>query len=163
KQYFILDEQKQRVTTVQTKLVETKAGVKAFNFNFPDVDGKEVSLESVKGNVVLVDLWTTCCGQCKAEEPHWEELDEEYKGKDVVVVGVAVDQDKEAWEKYIPEKGIKGIQLHAGPRNPLSVAYEVSGIPRYILIDKAGNLITADSPRPSNPELKTLLDEWIKK
>ena len=163
KQYFILDEQKQRVTAVQTKLVETKAGGKAFNFNFPDADGNEVSLESLKGKVVLVDLWATWCGPCKAEEPHWEKLNEEYKGKDVAFVGVSVDQDKEAWKKYIPEKGLKGIQLHAGPRNPLSIAYEVTGIPRYILIDKSGNLITADSPRPSNPELRTLLDEWIKK
>src|SRR5699024_3466392 len=100
KQYFILDEQKQRVTTVQTKLVETKAGWKAFTFNFPDVDGNEVSLESLKVNVVLVDLCATWCGPCRAEEPHCEKLNEEYKAKDVVFVGVSVDQDKEAWEKY---------------------------------------------------------------
>ncbi len=58
---------------------------------------------------------------------------------------------------------MKGIQLHAGPGNELTNAYKVNGIPRYILIDKAGNLISADSPRPSDPKLKTLLEEWIKK
>ncbi|WP_398455182.1 TlpA family protein disulfide reductase [Sphingobacterium thalpophilum] len=41
--------------------------------------------------------------------------------------------------------------------------YKVNGIPRYLLIDKAGNLISADSPRPSDPKLKVLLEEWLKK
>src|SRR5699024_12763429 len=117
----------------------------------------------LKGKIVLLGRCVTWCGHCKAEDSKWEKLNEESKGKDIAFVGVSVDQDKEAWEKYMPEKGLKGIQLHAGPGNPLSTAYEVTGIPRYILIDKVGNLITADSPRPSNLDLKKLLDEWLSK
>lgn len=161
--YFTLEEQKQRAAAVEAKLVETKAGVPAFKFAYPDVTGKKVALDDLKGKLVLVDLWATWCGPCRAEEPHWEKLNEEYKDKAVAFVGVSVDQDKPKWEEYVKTKHMKGIQIHAGTGNELSNAYKVTGIPRYILIDKAGNLITADSPRPSDPKLKSLLDEWLKK
>lgn len=73
----------------------------------------------------------------------------------------SVDKDKAAWEKYVPQKQLKGIQLHAGPGNIVSKAYNVGGIPRYILIDKEGKIISADSPRPSNENLRRLLDKWV--
>jgi Thiol-disulfide isomerase and thioredoxins len=163
KKYFTLPEQIERAKATEVKLVETKIGVPAFQFSYPDITGKKVSLADLKGKVVLVDMWATWCGPCRAEEPHWEKLNEEFKGKPVAFVGVSVDQDKPKWETYAKEKNLKGIQLHAGSGNELSNAYKVNGIPRYILIDKSGNLITADSPRPSDPKLKALLEEWIKK
>lgn len=161
--YFTLEEQKQRAAAVKAKLVETKTGVPAFKFAYPDITGKKVALDDLKGKLVLVDLWATWCGPCRAEEPHWEKLNEEYKDKAVAFIGVSTDQDKPKWESYVKEKQLKGIQIHAGSDNELSNAYKVNSIPRYILIDKAGNLITADSPRPSDPKLKALLDEWLKK
>ncbi|WP_235891122.1 TlpA family protein disulfide reductase [Sphingobacterium lumbrici] len=161
--YLTLPEQIERANAVATKLVDTKEGTKAFNFNYPDLSGKNISLADLKGKVVVVDVWATWCGPCKAEEPHWEKLNEEFEDKDVVFVGVSVDQDKKAWEKYVPEKNLKGIQLHAGSDNDLSKAYKITGIPRYLVIDKAGNIITPDSPRPSDPKLKELLNTWLAK
>ncbi|MGE8290142.1 MAG: TlpA family protein disulfide reductase [Sphingobacterium sp.] len=163
KKYFTLPEQIERAKAVEARLVETKTGVPAFQFNYPDINGKKTSLADLKGKVVLIDMWATWCGPCRAEEPHWEKLNEEFKGKPVAFVGVSVDQDKPKWDTYVKEKKLKGIQLHAGSDNELSNAYKVNSIPRYILIDKAGNLITPDSPRPSDPKLKALLEEWIKK
>ncbi|MEJ5055241.1 TlpA family protein disulfide reductase [Sphingobacterium sp. MYb382] len=161
--YFTLPEQQQRLTALETKLVETKTGVPAFQFSFPDLSGKKTGLTDLKGKVVLIDMWATWCGPCRAEEPFWEKLNEEFQGKAVAFVGVSTDQDKPKWEEYVKTKGLKGIQLHAGVANPLSEAYKVNAIPRYILIDKAGNLITADSPRPSDPKLKALITEWLTK
>lgn len=161
--YFTLDEQKQRITAVGARLVETKTGVPAYQFSFKDITGKQIGLSDLKGKIVLLDMWATWCGPCRAEEPHWGRLNEEYKNKAVAFVGISTDQDKPKWEAYIKDKKSKGIQIHAGPNNPLSDAYKVTGIPRYILIDKSGNLITADSPRPSDPKLKLLLDEWLNK
>lgn len=163
KQYFTLPEQQERAVAVATKLVETKTGVPAFQFGFPDIDGKKISLSDLKGKVVLLDMWATWCGPCRAEEPHWEKLNEAFKGKAVAFVGVSTDQDKPKWEEYVKTKSLKGIQLHAGVGNPLSEAYKVNSIPRYILIDKNGNLISADSPRPSDPKLSALIEEWLVK
>jgi len=163
KKYFILPEQLERAKTVETKLVETKTGVPAFQFSFPDLKGKNTSLSDLKGKVVLVDMWATWCGPCRAEEPHWEQLNELYKDKAVAFVGVSVDQDKPKWEEYLKIKNLKGIQLHAGSGNDLSTAYKINSIPRYILIDKAGNLINADSPRPSDAKLKELINQYLAK
>lgn len=163
KKYFTLPEQIDRAKAVETKLVETKTGVAALQFSFPDINGKNTSLSDLKGKVVLVDMWATWCGPCRAEEPHWEQLNELYKDKAVAFVGVSVDQDKPKWEEYIKTKKLKGIQLHAGSDNDLSKAYKITGIPRYILIDKAGNLINVDSPRPSDAKLKELINQYLVK
>ena len=161
KQYFILKDQQERAQAIAVKLADTKEGTQAIAFSYPDITGKKVSLADLKGKLVLIDLWATWCGPCKAEEPHWEKLNEQFKGKDIAFVGISVDQDKKAWDKYVPEKNLKGIQLHAGPGNDLSAAYKVTGIPRYMLIDKKGNIITTDSPRPSDPKLKSLIETWL--
>jgi len=134
--YFVLEDQKERAQAIAVKLADTKEGTPALPFSYPDISDKKVSLSDLKGKVVVLDIWATWCGPCKAEEPHWEKLVESFKGKDVAFVGISVDQDKKAWDKYVPEKGLKGIQLHAGPGNDLSKAYQISGIPRYLLIDK---------------------------
>ncbi|PTT00298.1 TlpA family protein disulfide reductase [Pedobacter sp. HMWF019] len=161
KPYFILEDQKERAQAMAVKLVNTKEGTPALNFSFPDVNNRKVSLSDLKGKVVLIDVWATWCGPCKAEEPHWEKLVKNYKGKDVAFVGISVDQNKKAWDKYTSEKNLNGIQLYAGPGNDLSKAYQINGIPRYLLIDKKGNLITPDSPRPADPKLKSLIDTWL--
>ncbi|MFZ4262501.1 TlpA family protein disulfide reductase [Sphingobacterium sp. HJSM2_6] len=159
--YLTLPEQKQRVEAMEIKLAETKAGVPAVNFTFSDIDAKPIKLTDFKGKLVLIDMWATWCGPCRAEEPFWEKLNDTYKGKEIAFVGVSTDQDKEKWEAYIKEKALKGTQLHAGPTNPLSQAYKINTIPRYLLIDKKGNLITPDCPRPSDPKLIELIDTWL--
>lgn len=161
--YFTLPEQIRRVEAVQRELSATRTGIAVFPFRFPDVTGKQIGLGDLKGKIILLDMWATWCGPCRAEEPYWEKLNAEFKDRSVAFVGISTDQDKSKWEAYVADKKLKGIQLHAGNNNPLSNAYKVTGIPRYILIDKSGNLINVDSPRPSDPKLKSLLEEWLKK
>jgi len=161
KQYITLPEQIARVAAVESKLAESKTGATAVSFSYPDVTGKQTALKDLRGKVVLIDMWATWCGPCRAEEPHWEKLNEEFAGKDVAFVGVSVDKEKDKWETYVKEKKLKGIQLHAGPGNILSQSYKVDGIPRYILVDKKGNLIAADSPRPSDPKLKEMISKAL--
>ena len=65
----------------------------------------------------------------------------------------------EAWKKMVSEKELGGIQLHFGGDQEFSKAYAITGIPRFILLDPAGNIVDADAPRPSSPKLKALLTE----
>ena len=86
------------------------------------------------------------------EVPHMSALIDEFKGKNIVFMGVSVDElkDKAKWKEVVNKKGLKGIQLYAGGwKTTIAEAYNISSIPRFILIDREGKIINATAERPS--------------
>lgn len=140
-----------------------RAGNPSPSFNCPDINGKMVSLESLKGKYVYIDVWATWCGPCRGELPYMTKLEEAYAGKDIHFVSLSCDQNKQAWEKRIQKGDMKGIQLHMGNKDEFMNKYLINGIPRFILLDREGKIIKADAPRPSSPETSKLIDELLKK
>jgi len=158
--------QKDRNNAIMSPLLTYKAGTDAFQFSYPDKEGKQVSLASLKGKVVLVDVWATWCGPCKQEIPHLKKLEEQMHGKDVAIISLSTDavKDKDKWLQMIKDENLGGIQLFAGgPGNEFSQYYKVNTIPRFLVFDKQGKIVTVDSPRPSNPALKELLEKELAK
>lgn len=146
------------------KAVSTfKAGTAGYNFSYPDTSGKTVSLKNLKGKVVLVDMWATWCGPCKAEIPHLQKLEEEMAGKDVEFVSISVDveKDKEKWKQFVADKKLGGTQLFASGWSDMAKFYSVTGIPRFMVFDKKGNIVSVDAPRPSTPDLKLMLEKAL--
>ena len=158
--YLVTPSLKMRAEAVGTKLYDTKAGGQAADFTYPDVDGKMVSLSDFKGKVVLVDVWATWCGPCRQQIPYLKKLEEEMHGTDVVFGGVSVDEskDKQKWLDFIKTEGLKGVQLLAGGWSKITKDYKITGIPRFMVFDKKGNIVSVDAPRPSSPELKKMLE-----
>jgi thiol-disulfide isomerase/thioredoxin len=160
-QNLATDNQQVRFNKIVGKLEDFTKGHKAIDFKFPDINGKEVSLSDFKGKVVYVDVWATWCGPCKAEIPYLAKLEEEFKNNDnIVFMSVSVDKgsDVEKWRKMVNEKQMKGVQLFAGDKSSnLMEPYKIHGIPRFILVGKDGNLISADAPRPSSQDIRPLL------
>ncbi|WP_443936576.1 TlpA family protein disulfide reductase [Pedobacter sp. MW01-1-1] len=164
--YIITPSQKKRNLDIVTPLLTLKTGEDAYAFSFPDKDGKTVTSESLKGKVVLVDVWATWCGPCRQEIPHLKKLEEEMKGKDVQIISLSTDAvtDKAKWLKMIQDENLGGMQLFAGgPSNGFSQYYKVNTIPRFLVFDKKGKIVSVDSPRPSNPALKALLEKELAK
>ncbi|MEJ2882720.1 TlpA family protein disulfide reductase [Pedobacter sp. GR22-6] len=162
--YVITASQKKKNLDILTPLLTLKPGDAAYAFAYPDKEGKTVSMASLKGKVVLVDVWATWCGPCRAEIPHLKKLEEEMKGKDVAIISLSTDAvtDKEKWLKMIKDENLGGTQLFAGgPGNEFSQYYKVNTIPRFLVFDKEGKIVTVDSPRPSNPALKALLEKTL--
>ena len=130
-------------------------------FNYPDINGKNVSLDDLKGKYVYVDVWATWCGPCKKEIPYLKELDSEYEGKDLAIVSLSIDkqENKDKWLKMIQDQELQGIQILADNdwNSDFVTSYNITGIPRFILIDPEGNIYDANAPRPSDPRLKELL------
>lgn len=165
-EYLTTDSQKSRKDELLKRLLPFKRGNKAFPFTFTDAKGKSVSLTDFKGKLVLVDVWATTCAPCKTEFPYLKKLVEQFKGKDIVFVGVSTDvlKNKEVWNKYINDEKLPGVQLFAGGwESSLTKDYQISYIPRYMLFDKNGNIITVDAPLPSNPELGQMIEEYLSK
>ena len=141
-------------------------GKPAPGFNYPDIKGEKVSLNDLKGKYVYIDVWATWCGPCKAELPHLEKLQEKYHDNpNIVFTSISIDEDKEAWEKMVTEKEMKGVQLFADGawNSSLCEEYIINGIPRFILIDKEGNLVEKDADRPSSDGIKATFKELLEK
>ncbi|HSC54735.1 MAG TPA: TlpA disulfide reductase family protein [Phnomibacter sp.] len=139
-----------------------KKGSSGYVFAYEDTVGKTVSMKDLKGKVVLVDVWATWCGPCKAEIPHLKKLEEELHGVDVAFVSISTDKeaDKEKWKAFVGKEQLGGIQLYAGgPNNGFSQFYQINAIPRFLVFDQQGKIVTVDAPRPSSPDLKKLLLE----
>lgn len=157
---------KERITKTTDSWLERKTAVDnmpkegepAIDFNYPDTDGNEFSLTSFKGNLVYVDVWATWCGPCKSEIPSLQKLEADYHGKDITFMSVSVDTDKEAWEKMVADKELGGVQLWADGWSKITKDYAIFGIPRFMLFDAEGNVVSTNAPRPSSDEIRELLE-----
>jgi len=138
-------------------------GQPAPDFTCMTPTGKSVSLQSLKGKIVYIDVWATWCGPCLRELPYLEKLQEETKSNDIVFVSVSIDQDKNAWETMVKSKNMKGTQLYAENawNAPIVANYFIQGIPRFILIGKDGNIINSNAPRPSSSDIRKELSEAL--
>ena len=139
-------------------------GVKSPEFvNYENIDGTRTSLSDLKGKYVYIDVWATWCGPCKAEIPSLKALEEEFHGKNIEFVSISVDKENayETWRNMVADKELKGIQLYADKNfgSDFIIEYGIDAIPRFILIDPDGNIVDANTSRPSNPKTKELFKE----
>jgi thiol-disulfide isomerase/thioredoxin len=120
--------------------LKAEVGKPALPFALKDATGKEVTLESLKGRVVLLDFWATWCGPCVQAMPEIQKLHEKYADKAVTIIGVNTweKQDDKAI-KFMEKKKYTYTLLLKG--DDLAKEYGISGIPTLILIDKAGNVL----------------------
>jgi thiol-disulfide isomerase/thioredoxin len=162
-EYILTENQKQREFQINSALATLKPGDKGYEFKFEDKNGKTVAFSDLKGKVVLIDTWATWCGPCKVEIPHLKQLEEAMQGKDVAIVSISVDEekDKDKWKKMIEDQSLGGIQLFASGWSDITKYYKITGIPRFMVFDKEGKIVTVDAPRPSSPDLKPLLEKYL--
>ncbi len=114
------------------------------------LNGKPFDQKSLVGKVVLIDFWATWCGPCVAEIPNVLQQYEKYHDKGFEVIGISLDQDREALEKFVAEQKVPWPILFEKPegdgwQHPLSTFYGISGIPTVILIGRDGNVITLNA------------------
>lgn len=162
--YLITDSQKERFKSFLTEKAKNIKGDPAIDFKFQNSEGKEVALSDFKGKVVYIDVWATWCGPCKQEIPHLKKLEEEYKGKNIVFLGVSIDaqEDHAKWKQFLIDNDMKGVQIFAGDKAAdISKPYKIKGIPRFILVDKNSRIVSDNAPRPSSPEIKLLLNSTL--
>ncbi len=163
-----------RIKGKYERIKTLKKGSPSPSFNYPDSSGKNISLESLKGKLVYVDVWATWCGPCKAQIPFLKQLEEKYREEDIAFVSLSIDQLKNIskWKNMIVDKELEGIQIIADKawRSKFVTDYVIEGIPRFILIDKDGNLMDPMAPRPAvykegemqlNEEIQKIFDENI--
>lgn len=131
---------------------------------FYDAAGNRSKISSYKGKVLYIDAWATWCGPCKREIPYLKTLEEEYHGKNVQFISVSTDKDVNLWKDFIAKQSMGGLQLHQSENfdETVSKMFIVNSIPRFIIIDEAGNIVNTDAPRPSSgAEIRNILDTLL--
>lgn len=120
--------------------------------NGTELDGSKFDWAKYRGKVVLVDFWATWCGPCRAELPNLKKNYDLYHEKGFEVVGISLDNDRAALEKFLEAEQNPWITLYDGPWNDNTVAtyYGIMGITTVILVDKEGKVV---STRARGPEL----------
>ncbi len=130
--------------------------------NYEQNGGGTVSLTDLKGKYVYIDIWATWCAPCIAEVPALQKLEHDFKGRSIAFVSISVDSknDYEKWNNMVKEKQLSGIQLYATNSfdSDFISSYGISSIPRFILIGPEGEVVDANTMRPSDPNIKSFFE-----
>jgi thiol-disulfide isomerase/thioredoxin len=143
------------------ELLKLGKGDPAIDFTAVDIKGNPVSLASLKGKVIYLDLWATWCGPCVYEKPFFAELQEKYKDNDkVAFVSLSIDDDTELWKQDVDKRKADGHQWLIN-RNSL-LDYNIIGVPRSIIIDKDFKIADLNAPHPSSKDTEKVIEALLK-
>jgi peroxiredoxin len=125
---------------------KTAVGTYAMDFTQNDTTGRPVSLSSFKGKYVLVDFWASWCKPCRAENPAVVKVYNKFKGKNFTILGVSLDDKKEAWMKAVQADKLTWNHVSDLQQwnNAVAQLYHVQSIPGNFLIDPNGKIIARD-------------------
>ena len=110
-------------------------------FAITTVDGQRISLDDLKGKVVLIDFWATWCGPCREAMPHMKELARKFQGQPLVVLSISLDDDEKKWREFISKNEMSWPQYRDGGfSGPIAKRFAVEAIPHTFTIDADGVL-----------------------
>ncbi|WP_217603942.1 TlpA disulfide reductase family protein [Chitinophaga sp. GbtcB8] len=130
----------------EENMTAVKVGDTAPDFSLPDPSGKVVSLKSFRGKYVLGDFWASWCQRSRMENPNVVKAYQQYKNKNFTVLGVSLDQKKDAWLKAIQSDGlawnhVSDLKFWDSAVVPL---FGINAIPTNFLLDPQGKVIAAN-------------------
>jgi peroxiredoxin len=148
-------------TQVSMKLA-LAPGKTAPDFSLPEAKGDTLSLSGFYGKhkLILLDFWASWCAPCRAENPNLRAAYAKYRSKGFEIVGVSLDQNKEAWLRGIKEDKLSWPQLSdLGYFNSEAARlYGINSIPANFLLDGNGVIITSNL---RGPELEKAIEQYL--
>ncbi|MEK6798690.1 MAG: TlpA disulfide reductase family protein [Planctomycetota bacterium] len=117
-----------------------QVGMAAPDFTTKTLDGKTVSLKSLRGKVVLLDFWATWCASCLTETPTLRAAAKKFKDQPFEVVGLSLDEVRELLAATVQQQQMPGLQTWepSGRDNPVATLYNAQILPTWYLIDAEG-------------------------
>jgi thiol-disulfide isomerase/thioredoxin len=116
-----------------------EAAPEAAPFSLVSTTGTPVSLESLKGQVVLVNFWATWCGPCRKEMPLLEQIQKKYAPLGFTMLGVNVEEDTRLMDQFLKDVPVT-FPILLDPANGVSKRYDVAAMPSTVIIDRKGKV-----------------------
>ncbi len=135
-------------------------GVPAPAFDTLDIDGKEQRLADHKGQVVVVNIWATWCGPCRAEMPKLDRMYQERKDQGLAVFGIS-SEDADLQRRYRELVPVTYPLLTMNGEVP-NLYRDIARYPAMFLIDREGRLQPAPGPDQPFEELQSAVDRLLK-
>lgn len=139
-----LAEMRKQVAKVATKVT----GAELVDFELPDEVGVKHRLSEYigHGHYVLVDFWASWCGPCRQEMPNVHAAYERFHERGFDILGLSLDNNREAWLKAVAELGMTWPQLSdlKGWKSLAAQMYDVRAIPFTLLFDPEGKVVEAN-------------------
>ena len=103
-----------------------------------DIAGKPIKLSDFRGKVVVLDIWATWCGPCRAMIPHERDMVSELKDKPFALISISGDQEKEALEKFLKKEEMPWTHLWNGDVGNITEKWSVEYFPTIYVLDQKG-------------------------
>lgn len=129
------------------------------DFAITTLQGERITLDDLRGRVVLIDFWATWCGPCVAATPGLQRLAKKYADQPFTLLAISLDRNERAWTAYIEKHRMDWPQYLDNGR--LASLFSVRPIPTYIIIDHEG--IIRDVETGYNSSTNGFLDGRIRK
>ncbi len=135
-------------------------GAPAPLFTAPTLEGTELSLESLRGKVVLLDFWASWCAPCRRENPNVVRLYHRFKEAGFEILGISLDDRRERWEQAVAADKLDWLHVSdlQGWKSAYGQLYGVTSIPQTVLLDRDGNILARNL---RGAELERKLEEVL--
>ena len=114
-----------------------EVGHPAPDFALVDLEGNLLHLSDLRGEVVFINFWATWCPPCRAEMPEMEAVYQEYKDKDVLVIGVDIKETDNEVIQFVRQGGYSW-RFVIDTTGEVAANYEITAIPTSFFLDRAG-------------------------
>ena len=136
------------------------AGVEAPDFTLNDLQGKPLSLKSLRGKYVILDFWGSWCGWCIKGFPEMKEYYKKYKGK-FEILGVDCNDTEAKWKEAVKKNELPWLHVYNPRESSVLSDYGVQGFPTKIIVGPDGKIVKTIVGE--DPAFYTLLDELFAK
>jgi len=147
--------------TIETETTAVEAdGIEAPDFTLNDLNGKPLTLSSLRGKYVILDFWGSWCGWCIKGIPQMKEYYQKYAGK-FEILGIDCNDPEEKWKAAVEKYELPWLHVYNPRNSDLLEQYEIEGFPTKIIVGPDGKIVKTIIGE--NPAFYTLLDQLFGK